>query len=74
MLEIHRIRIDKESIIKGLQKRNIDANETIQSILKLDTEWSSSKTEMDGISAELNQYAKKSVIYTKQGKQLRQML
>jgi seryl-tRNA synthetase len=59
MLEIHRIRIDKESIIKGLQKRNIDANETIQSILKLDTEWRSSKTEMDGISAELNQYAKK---------------
>ncbi len=59
MLEIQRIRTDKDSIIKGLQKRNIDANETIESILKLDTEWRSSKTEMDGISAELNQFAKK---------------
>jgi seryl-tRNA synthetase len=59
MLEIQRIRTDKESIIKGLQKRNIDAKETIESILKLDTDWRSSKTEMDGISAELNQFAKK---------------
>lgn len=59
MLEIQRIRTDKETIIKGLQKRNIDANETIDSILKLDAEWRSSKTEMDGISAELNQFAKK---------------
>ena len=59
MLEIQRIRTDKETIIKGLQKRNIDVNETIDSILKLDTEWRSSKTEMDGISAELNQFAKK---------------
>jgi seryl-tRNA synthetase len=59
MLEIQRIRTDKETIIKGLQKRHIDANETINSILKLDTEWRSSKTEMDGISAELNQFAKK---------------
>jgi seryl-tRNA synthetase len=59
MLEIQRIRTEKETIIKGLQKRNIDVNETIDSILKLDTEWRSSKTEMDGISAELNQFAKK---------------
>lgn len=59
MIEIQRIRTDKETLIKGLQKRNIDANETMESILKLDTEWRSSKTEMDGISAELNQFAKK---------------
>lgn len=59
MLEIQRIRTDKETLIKGLQKRHIDATETIDSILKLDTEWRSSKTEMDGISAELNQFAKK---------------
>jgi seryl-tRNA synthetase len=59
MLEIQRIRTDKETLIKGLKKRHIDANETIDSILKLDTEWRSSKTEMDGISAELNQFAKK---------------
>jgi seryl-tRNA synthetase len=59
MLEIQRIRTDKESIIIGLQKRNINATETLESILKIDTEWRSSKTEMDGISAELNQLAKK---------------
>lgn len=59
MLEIQRIRTEKEAIIQGLQKRHIQAQETIDTILKLDTEWRSSKTEMDGISAELNQIARK---------------
>ena len=67
MLEIQRIRTDKETIIKGLQKRHIDASETIENIINLDTEWRSSKTEMDGISAELNQIARKIGDYFKSG-------
>jgi seryl-tRNA synthetase len=59
MLEIQRIRTDKEGILKGLSKRHLQAEETLDAIIKLDTEWRGAKTEMDGISAELNQFAKK---------------
>jgi len=59
MLEIQRIRTDKEGILKGLSKRHLHAEETLDAIIKLDTEWRGAKTEMDGISAELNQFAKK---------------
>jgi seryl-tRNA synthetase len=67
MIEIQHLRLDKEKIIRGLKKRNIDASETINNIIKLDTEWRSSKTEMDRISAELNQLAKKIGDYYKSG-------
>ena len=67
MLEIQRIRTDKETIIKGLQKRHIQAEETLESVIKLDAEWRSFKTEMDGISAELNQIARKIGDYFKSG-------
>ncbi len=59
MLEIQRIRTDKDGILKGLSKRHLHAEETLDAIIKLDTEWRGAKTEMDGISAELNQFAKK---------------
>jgi len=58
MLEIQRIRAEKEAILAGLQKRNINAQETIDSILSKDSEWRSTKTESDIISAELNQLAR----------------
>ncbi len=59
MLEIQRIRTDKEGILKGLSKRHLQAEETLDAIIKFDAEWRGAKTEMDGISAELNQLAKK---------------
>jgi seryl-tRNA synthetase len=58
MLEIQRIRAEKEAILAGLQKRNINAQETIEAILSKDSEWRSTKTESDLISAELNQLAR----------------
>jgi seryl-tRNA synthetase len=58
MLEIQRIRAEKEAILVGLQKRNINAQETIDAILSKDSEWRSTKTESDLISAELNQLAR----------------
>lgn len=58
MLEIQRIRTEKEAILAGLQKRNINAQETIDAILNTDIEWRSNKTELDIISAELNQLAR----------------
>ena len=58
MLEIQRIRAEKEAILAGLQKRNINAQETIDAILSKDSEWRSTKTESDIVSAELNQLAR----------------
>ncbi|NBX79176.1 MAG: serine--tRNA ligase [Flavobacteriales bacterium] len=69
MLEIQRIRTEKEAILAGLQKRNINAQETIDAILNADIEWRSNKTELDIISAELNQLARQIGDLFKSGQQ-----
>lgn len=69
MLEITRIRTDKQALIDGLKKRNIDATETLDSIILRDQQWRSGKTELESISAELNQLAKEIGELFKQGKQ-----
>jgi seryl-tRNA synthetase len=70
MLEIQRIRAEKEAILAGLQKRNINAQETIDSILSKDSEWRSTKTESDIVSAELNQLARQIGDLFKAGQQV----
>lgn len=69
MLEITRIRSEKEVIIAGLRKRNIDATETLNKIIDLDQQWRNTKTELETIAAELNQLAKAIGELFKQGKQ-----
>jgi seryl-tRNA synthetase len=69
MLEIQRIRTEKESVITGLKKRNFDATEIVESLLTVDQQWRTSKTELEGISAELNILAKEIGNLMKQGKQ-----
>jgi seryl-tRNA synthetase len=69
MLEIQRIRTEKESVIAGLKKRNFDATEIVESLLTVDQQWRTSKTELEGISAELNILAKEIGNLMKQGKQ-----
>lgn len=68
MLEITRIRTEKEAIIEGLKKRNIDVTSTVDEILNFDMQWRSKKTEMEGIAAELNGLAKEIGNLFKQGK------
>jgi len=58
MLEIARIRNEKELLTAALKKRNINAEETFNQILELDNRWRGAKTEMEAISAELNKLAK----------------
>ena len=67
MLEITRIRSEKESIVEGLKKRNIDATETLDNILSADQNWRTAKTELEAVAAELNQLAKEIGILFKQG-------
>jgi seryl-tRNA synthetase len=69
MIEISRIRNEKEAIIAGLQKRNIDTTETLDKIISLDQDWRNTKTELESISAELNAIAKEIGQLFKEGKQ-----
>ena len=68
MLEIQRIRNEKEAVLEGLRKRNLDASKTIEKILLVDQEWRSNKTELDNIASELNQIARNIGEFFKSGK------
>ena len=39
MIEIQRIKENKEEVLLGLKKRNMDMGENIEHILKLDMDW-----------------------------------
>lgn len=69
MLEIQRIRTEKEAIIEGLKKRNLDVTPILDSILTLDQSWRETKTELETISAELNRISKTVGELFQQGKQ-----
>ena len=69
MLEIQRLRTEKDAVLQGLQKRNIDATTTVDAILTKDTEWRAKNTELEIISAELNRIAKQIGELFQQGKQ-----
>lgn len=68
MLEIQRIRSEKEAIIEGLKKRNLDVTPILDSILNFDQSWRESKAELEAISAELNKISKAVGEYFQQGK------
>lgn len=69
MLEIQRIRTDKQGIIEGLKKRHFDATPIVESIIELDQQWRSSKSELETIAAEMNQISKQVGQLFKDGKQ-----
>lgn len=68
MLEIQRIRNEKDAIAAGLKKRNIDAIPTLDSILAADAQWRSLKGELDQLGAEANKLAKEIGGLFKEGK------
>lgn len=69
MLEITRIRENKNEIIERLKVRNIDAQEKIESLIKLDEDWRSAKQKLEGILAESNSIAKEIGQLFREGKQ-----
>ncbi len=68
MLEIQRIRTDKEAIVEGLKKRHFDAQPVIDELLSLDEQWRSKKGELESIAAEMNQISKQIGILFREGK------
>src|SRR5690606_39259687 len=68
MLEITRIRAEKDAIIEGLKKRHFDAAPIINEILEKDELWRKGKAELDSILSEMNSYAKNIGLLMKEGK------
>lgn len=58
MLEITRIREEKDQIIEALKVRNFEAKAQIEAILEIDLEWRSAKSKLDNIASESNKIAK----------------
>jgi seryl-tRNA synthetase len=69
MLEIHRIREERDQIVEALKVRNLNASDKIESILDLDAKWRSAKGELESIAAESNKISKEIGQLFAQGKQ-----
>jgi seryl-tRNA synthetase len=68
MLEITRIRAEKDAIIEGLKKRTVDYSREIEAIIAADEQWRTTKTELEKIQAESNQISKEIGILFQEGK------
>jgi seryl-tRNA synthetase len=68
MLEIQRIRNEKEAVIEGLKKRHFDATPIVNELIAVDESWRSKKAELESIAAEMNKISKQIGLLFKEGK------
>jgi len=68
MLEIQRIRNEKEAVIEGLKKRHFDARPIVDELIETDASWRSKKGELESIAAQMNQISKEIGLLFKEGK------
>ena len=68
MLEIQRIRTEKESVIEGLKKRHFDASEIVQNVLSTDEKWRLEKAKLEDVASKMNLVSKEIGILFKAGK------
>lgn len=68
MLEIQRIRNEKEEIIEGLKKRHFDAAPIVDEVLTVDEQWRSKKGELESVASQMNQISKQIGMLFGQGK------
>ena len=69
MLEIQRIRNERQSVIEGLKKRHFDATSIIDKLIEKDEQWRARKGSLETIASQLNQIAKEIGVLFKSGKQ-----
>jgi len=69
MLQVHRIREEKDAIVKALAKRGIDAVSLVDEALRLDEERRATQAELDNTLAKSNSMSKEIGNLFKQGKQ-----
>lgn len=67
MLEVAQIREHKDAFAKALQKRNLDANDLLDRVVKADELRRSSQTSLDQVLADSNKYSKEIGILFKNG-------
>ncbi len=68
MLEIQRIRKERDVIVEGLKRRNFDAAALLDLVIEKDASWRTLKSEMDELLAKMNQLAKQTGELFKSGK------
>ncbi|MCB0479211.1 MAG: serine--tRNA ligase [Crocinitomicaceae bacterium] len=68
MIEISRIREQKDEVVNGLKVRGLDVATEVEQILNLDKQWRTKKQEMDSALAEMNQISKEIGQLFQQGK------
>jgi seryl-tRNA synthetase len=68
MIEISRIRGEKEAIVESLRKRNIEAGDTLDQVLTLDKNWREKKLLLEKAQEESNRIAKEVGLLFQQGK------
>jgi seryl-tRNA synthetase len=68
MLEIQRIRKDRDALVEGLKKRNFDAAPIIDLVIEKDSAWRNKKAEMDELLSNMNNIAKQIGELFKSGK------
>lgn len=68
MLQVAFIREQKDAVIAGLAKRNIDAEAMVEEVLKLDEDRRSTQSSLDNILAESNKLSKEIGMLFKSGK------
>lgn len=69
MLEITRIREDKDAVIQGLKTRMIDASEDVNKLVALDEAWRVKRTALESNASEMNKISKEIGQLFKEGKQ-----
>lgn len=67
MLQVPFIRENRDLVIKGLTKRNLDANQIIEDVLKLDEERRKTQSTLDNILSESNAISKEIGVLFKSG-------
>lgn len=69
MLEIQRIRNEKEAIQEALKKRHFDAAPILNELTAVDEDWRKKKAELEEVAAKMNQISKQIGMLFKEGKQ-----
>ena len=69
MLEIQRLRSEKQSVVEGLKKRHFDASEIVETVLSKDEEWRTEIGKLEDVASKMNQISKQIGILFKEGKQ-----
>ncbi|MBW7868802.1 MAG: serine--tRNA ligase [Brumimicrobium sp.] len=68
MLEITRIRTEKETLIDGLKKRGVDFSPQLNEIYRLDEIWRSKKSDLENVQSESNSISKEIGNLMREGK------